>query len=49
MEFELKHFGNSSDKDLKVKETWNGSKVHKKKLKHLAREDNRYTFFSYLE
>lgn len=49
MEFELRHSGNSSDEDLKVKETRNGSKVHKKRLQHFAREDNRYTFFSYLE
>jgi len=46
MEFELRRFGKSSEKNLEEKEILEGSTADKKILEHFAQKDNRYKFFS---
>lgn len=45
MEFELKHFGKSSEENSE-KEILEGSTADEKRLEHFAQKDNGYKFFS---
>jgi hypothetical protein len=42
LNFEPRHFGNSSDEEYEVKETLNTTYI--KRLEHFAKEERRYTF-----